>query len=146
VVATHRIRAAAPGDANGLPDDPILFFDATCGFCDRSVRFLLARDVGGRLRVAPLGGATYRALGVEAPGGTVVLHDSQGVHLRSAAILRALRIVGGGWGLLALGLGLIPAPLRDGLYRLVARWRGRLAPGLKGCPRPQPGDTARYLP
>jgi predicted DCC family thiol-disulfide oxidoreductase YuxK len=35
---------------------PVLLYDGLCGFCDRTVQFILARDAGGPMHFAPLQG------------------------------------------------------------------------------------------
>ena len=34
----------------------VLLYDGLCGFCDRTVQFILSRDVGGSTMFAPLQG------------------------------------------------------------------------------------------
>ncbi|MFM8909337.1 MAG: DCC1-like thiol-disulfide oxidoreductase family protein [Gemmatimonadota bacterium] len=63
-LATHGASTASPEAAG-----PILYFDGTCAFCARSVRFLLERDHRRRtLRFAPRAGAAGRALEARHPG------------------------------------------------------------------------------
>ena len=40
----------------------LVLFDGVCGFCDRAVRWLIARDPAGRLRFAPPQGEADAAL------------------------------------------------------------------------------------
>lgn len=65
---------------------------------------------------------TIEALGEESD--SAILTDSQGTWTESAAILRSIEHLGGFWRLAAI-LRLIPAPIRDGVYRMVARRRRR---------------------
>jgi predicted DCC family thiol-disulfide oxidoreductase YuxK len=127
---------------------PIVFFDGVCALCDGFVRFVLARDRQRRFRFAPLQGPTYRNLaGAEAGDlSTIVVADHDGTHVRSAAVLRILARLGGGWGPLARALFFIPRPLSDAAYRLLAsrryQWFGRR----EYCAVPRPGDRERFLP
>src|SRR5918996_4413018 len=113
-----------------MPD--LVFYDGACGLCHWTVRFLLARDRAGAFRFAPLGGEAFRAaLGPAAEGlaaasappaqQSVVVRTADGrVFVRSAAVLHALRRLGGGWRLLAGLVGVVPRPLLDAAYRLLA--------------------------
>jgi predicted DCC family thiol-disulfide oxidoreductase YuxK len=133
--------------------EPVLFFDAECGLCDRAVRLLLWADRNRRLRFAALGGATWQALVPEPARRT--LPDSAVLRLpdgrllsRSTAILGALREAGGPWALLAGLARLAPRSLADRLYDVVARGRSataRIPGGPASCPLP-PGRSRRFLP
>ncbi len=135
-----------------VPD--LVLYDGSCGLCHRSVAFLARRDRDGtRFVFAPLGGETAAARLAEttaAPfqGGTVVVRTVDGrLLLRSDAVLHALVRLGGSWRVLARGLALVPRPLRDGAYSLVARIRGRLFARPEGsCPRLPAGLAERFLP
>ncbi|HJV21980.1 MAG TPA: DCC1-like thiol-disulfide oxidoreductase family protein [Holophagaceae bacterium] len=119
----------------------LVFYDGDCGLCHRAVAFLARRDRSGeRFRFAPLRGATFRQ---RVPGGlAAALPDSLALQtpegdllVRSRAVARALRRLGGFWGLLGTLLGWIPRPLADGGYDLVARLRSRLFRKPEGaCP------------
>lgn len=136
-----------------MPD--LVLYDGGCGLCHRSVAFLARRDRdGSRFQFAPLGGETASArLGESPPAGppgpdaTVVLLTADGrLLLRSDAVLHALGRLGGAWRVLACGLALVPRPLRDGAYSLVARVRGGLFSRPAGtCPRLPAGLVERFL-
>ena len=102
----------------------IVLFDGACPFCERAVRFIARRDPAGYFRfgasqsppavalLAPFGltRATARSL--------ILIEDGQ-VFLRSTASLRIARRLGWPWRLAAAAL-MLPAPLRDVVYRAVA--------------------------
>lgn len=135
-----------------IPDGAtgVVYFDGFCGLCDRFVTFLAARDRTGVLRFAPLQGTTAAnrfpvpAAGADDPA-TVVYEDARGTHTRSTAALRAVMALGGAWRAAAVFL-LVPRPLRDALYRWVARhrfgWFGRR----DRCRLPAPDEQDRFLP
>jgi predicted DCC family thiol-disulfide oxidoreductase YuxK len=138
-----------PRHPSGPPtsgDEPVLFFDAGCGLCDRAVRLLLRADRRQRLRFAAIGGATWDALVPEEVRGslpdTALLRLADGRLLaRSAAILGALHEAGGPWAALADLGRLVPRVLADRLYDAVARRRR----GVVACPLPAPASP-RFLP
>jgi predicted DCC family thiol-disulfide oxidoreductase YuxK len=108
------------------------FYDGHCGLCHRAVRFVLAEDrEGNEFRFAPLQGETFqRLVPPEQRAGlpdSIVVRREDGVLLaRSDAFIYILRRLGGGWGALAAILRVIPRPVRDAVYDLVARIRYRV--------------------
>lgn len=134
----------------GAPDAPaILLYDGECGFCSRTVLFLYARDPEARLRFAalasPVGAQLLARHALAADRSTVVLVDAEGAHVRSTAVLRAVRLLRAPWPALAALARLVPRRARDGVYRLVARHRHRLARAVDACARPTPALRARML-
>lgn len=130
-----------------MTNPPIVFFDGTCVLCDRTVRLLLHADRLGRLRFAPLQGSTARQL-LPSGGGlpdSIVLLNSAGVHVRSDALLGALKELGGPWGMLRL-LGIIPRPVRDSAYDWLASRRSRWFGKLDSCRVPSAEEKPRFLP
>ena len=130
-------------------EHPVVFFDGDCGFCNKSVQWLLRRDPKGILRFAPLQGET--AAGVVTTQDreqmkSVVLWDEAGLHRRSTAFVRILRRLGGRYRLLAGLLAVIPRIFRDLGYDLVAASRSILPSGRKLCQMPRPEERARLLP
>ena len=134
----------------------VLFFDGVCGLCNHLVDFVLSRDRRGAIRFAPLQGETAaRVLSgewrVASPGtqtfDTVVWLDSSSREfVRSAAAVRVLWTIGGVWWLNGWLLWLIPRPLRDVGYRLVATNRYHLFGKKETCRLPAPAERERFLP
>ena len=133
---------------------PVLLYDGACGFCSRTVRFVLRHDGQGTLRFAPLE-SPYAArviarhaeltdvdslMWVEAEGGG----GPERVLVRSAAALRVAEYLGGWWRPL-LAAWLAPVPLRDAVYDLVARHRHQLFGASDRCFVPPPEVRARFL-
>ena len=137
---------------NELPERLVLF-DGVCGFCDRAVVWLMARDPASALHFAPLQGRaaeTLRARHPEIPGETetFVYVDASGgserVFLRSEAVFRVCGELEGPWRKLAL-LGRLPRWLRDPPYRLFVRMRYRVFGRLDACRVPSPEERDRFL-
>jgi predicted DCC family thiol-disulfide oxidoreductase YuxK len=131
----------------------VVLFDGVCGFCDSAVRWLVRHDPEGRLRFAPLQGATadgLRARHPEIPTGleTLVYVETVGggerVFLRSEAVFRACAAISGAprWVGLAARL---PRALTDLGYRLFARVRYLVFGRLDACRVPGPGERERML-
>jgi predicted DCC family thiol-disulfide oxidoreductase YuxK len=132
-----------------LPQRRIVFFDGVCGFCNAWVDFLIIRDPDGQLAFAPLQGETARQLLPDADRErlhSLVLWTPQRAYRKSAAVVRILWRLGGVWRLLAGLLWLIPLPLRNLGYDVVARNRYRLFGKKETCRMPTPAERTRFLP
>lgn len=128
--------------------NPILFFDGVCGLCNRFVDFVLKYDSRGRVLFAPLQGtkaAETLPEGIVRGLDTVVLLDGDQCHIRSSAVVRIFWNLGGSWSVLGTLLWLIPKPLRDLVYKAVARSRYRLFGQKETCRLPTPDERARFL-
>jgi predicted DCC family thiol-disulfide oxidoreductase YuxK len=141
-------RTADPAVSGSPPS--IVFFDGVCSLCNASVDFLIRHDPRGRLQFASLQGETAARL---LPDDTrrelktlVLLTEDGRRFVRSAAAVRILSRLGGGWKLLAGLLWLVPLPLRDLGYRLVASSRYRLFGKRETCRVPGEEERDRLLP
>ena len=102
-----------------------VLFDDGCGFCRGWVRFLQARAPEA-FRFVPLASEEARALlGAEPPADTLVVVTDRGPLTRSDAVLALARRLPPPWSW-AVALKVLPRPLRDLAYRVVARHRHRL--------------------
>jgi predicted DCC family thiol-disulfide oxidoreductase YuxK len=109
---------------------PLVLYDGYCALCNRSVAFLLARQLPGALEYASLqserGQRLLAAAGLPTQDfDSIVVSDGGRIYLRSAAALRLLRYLRFPWPLLGI-LRLVPALLRDPIYNFIAHNRYRL--------------------
>jgi predicted DCC family thiol-disulfide oxidoreductase YuxK len=131
------------------PDGAIVLFDGTCGFCEGSVRFIARHDPAGYFRFAPSqwpqAQAALQAHGLtrEAARSLVLIEGGQ-VYLRSAASLRIAARLTAPWRYAGVLLW-VPRPLRDGVYRVIAAIRHRLAGQSNACDLPPPELRGRLL-
>ena len=130
-------------------DPAIILFDGTCAFCEGTVKFIARRDPAGVFRFGTSQSAPGTAL-LAAHGLTramtrsLVLIDGGRVYLRSDATLRIARRLPWPWSM-AGALLVVPRPLRDGVYRVVAAVRHRLAGRSNACEIPPPEIRARMI-
>jgi predicted DCC family thiol-disulfide oxidoreductase YuxK len=132
---------------------PVLLYDGQCGFCNSTIQWILRHDPHGSLRFAPLEGTLGGAIRVRHPEATadslLWLEPARGdapeqLLSRSDAALRVARYLGGSWRLAGV-LAIIPRPLRDAGYDLIAKHRHRLAGGSDRCIPSTPAQRARFL-
>lgn len=139
---------------------PVLLYDGVCGFCNRSVQFVLKRDPGGIFRFASLQSglaqrvlARHRLNAAELNAAYVVLGydpDRPGcagetVLSASDAVLFVARQLGGVWRLGAGMLGMLPRGLRDWAYSAFTRYRYRMFGRYEACPLPSAETRTRFL-
>lgn len=127
----------------------LIYFDGRCGLCDRFVAFVLRHDRRERYRFAPLEGETARVrlahLAHPEASPTVILDDGSRLRFRSDAALAILAGLGGAWRAMAM-FRIVPPPLRDLAYRVVARYRHRWFGRRDACRVPAPEERHRFLP
>jgi len=138
------------------PDAARLFYDGDCGFCHRSVRFVLAEEPAspsdGRLRFAPLASDAFEALierhpslGRDLPDSIVLELEDGTILTRSEAVLEIGSRLGGLWRALSILGGLLPRRLLDAAYDGIARIRKRLfAQPKEVCPILPPRLRQRF--
>jgi predicted DCC family thiol-disulfide oxidoreductase YuxK len=140
--------AGVAGAASVVSAGPIILFDGHCNLCSGWVRFVLAREGRTRFRFASLQSAAGQQLlaahGVPPDLQTVVLIDEGRAFVRSAAALRTFGQLRAPWPLLS-ALRVCPAPLRDWIYRIVARHRYRWFGRQEVCFLPSPELKDRFL-
>lgn len=129
--------------------NPIVLFDGVCNLCSGSVQFILKRDPEARFRFASLQSEVGQTIQAEhgldsgALSSVLLLEDGR-LYRESAAALRIARHLPGAWKLLA-AFKIVPRPIRDGLYRLIARNRYRWFGKSETCWLPTPELRGRFL-
>lgn len=130
----------------------VLLFDGLCGFCDKSVQHIFKYDRRGTMMFAPLQSDFAKAVLERHPRfkavDSMIVVERQGeqetVYVRSAAALRIARYLGGIHSLANAGR-ILPAKVRDLLYKIIANNRYRLFGKKAACPIPTKEQRARYL-
>ncbi|WP_027481891.1 thiol-disulfide oxidoreductase DCC family protein [Deinococcus pimensis] len=128
--------------------EPVLLYDGVCNLCSASVQFILGRERDGRLRFASQQSEAGRALLARhhlplTPRAVVLIEDGR-AYAGSDAALRVARYLKSPWRLL-WALRVVPRPLREAVYALVARSRYRLFGKREACWLPRPEWRARFL-
>ena len=130
----------------------IVVYDGVCLLCSRWVRFLLRRDTRARFRFASIQSETGRGLmlahGLD-PASPLSLLLVEGDHgyTDTDAIARVLHHLDPWhWRMIGTGMLWMPRPMRDPLYRFVARHRYRLFGRSDQCFMPSVEQQTRFMP
>jgi predicted DCC family thiol-disulfide oxidoreductase YuxK len=140
-------------EAARVPEHLVLY-DGACGFCSRTIQWIVDADRRRLFHFAPLQGPTAAALRARHPDlptdlDSVIYVDRSGgeerMFVRADAAFRIAERLGG----LPVWLrwtSHLPRWLADLGYRAVARVRRWLSRALAPCPLPPPTARARFLP
>lgn len=137
------------GELRETQGTSIVLIDGVCHLCQGLVKFIIPRDPQANLRFASLQSDVSREL-LGAGGlpeealNTVVLIENGTYYTESAAVLRIARRLRFPWPAAYIFI-LVPKPLRDALYRLVARNRYRWFGRDEQCLLPTPELRRRFL-
>ncbi|KAA3622239.1 MAG: thiol-disulfide oxidoreductase DCC family protein [Bacteroidetes bacterium] len=127
----------------------VVLFDGVCNLCNGSVQFVLKRDKKGIFKFASLqsdfGQNILTKYGLPTDDyNSFVLVEGDRIFTRSTAALRVTRHLDGLWKFL-YSFMIIPAPIRDAVYGIIARNRYRMFGKREACMIPQPEWKARFL-
>lgn len=113
-----------------MADGPVILFDAECVLCSANARFILTHDRAEIFRLASIQGeagadiARRNGLDPQDPT-TLLVVEGAAIRRGSDAVLSIYERLGWPWRLVAIAR-LVPAVLRDPVYRWIARNRYRL--------------------
>lgn len=133
----------------------VLLYDGLCGFCDRTIQFIVKRDKIRTLRFAALQGEFAATLFKRFPDvrkidslvyvQTDANGAAQNVLVRSDAVIVIAAYLGGLWRVGGLLLRVIPRPVRDWAYSAFAKRRFRIFGRLPACRIPSAQERSRFL-
>jgi predicted DCC family thiol-disulfide oxidoreductase YuxK len=127
----------------------IWLFDGVCNLCHKGAQFVLRHDPQGIIHFASIqsdvGRKLYRQNGLDpdAPD-TMLLITPEGAFRESDAALKLADYLGGLWSLAKI-FKIIPRPLRDRIYLLIASHRYQWFGKKDGCQLPRPEWRDRFL-
>jgi predicted DCC family thiol-disulfide oxidoreductase YuxK len=128
---------------------PILLFDGVCNLCNSSVQFVIAHDPKAIVRFASLQSdvAKTKMREVDMAEGyldSIILLVEDKMYVKSSAALRVCKYLSGLWPVLQCLL-IIPRPIRDYFYDVIARNRYRWFGRQETCWVPTIDLRARFL-
>lgn len=127
----------------------LVLFDGVCNFCNFWIQFALKHDKKGKLKFGSLQGSTAQQLlpqyNIDPAVLTSVIFIEDGIAYReSTAALKVCKHLDGGWKLLYVFI-VIPAFLRDGIYKWIGRNRYKWFGKQESCMLPSPEQRARFV-
>ncbi len=135
-------------------NNPVLLYDGVCGLCNKSVQMILDHDKRKEMRFAALQSdygkqVISRHPELEKVDSIVFVErnsgaDDERVFIRSDAALRVASYLGGAWKLLLI-FRIIPRPIRDFFYNLIAKYRYKFFGKYDSCMLPSPDVRSRFL-
>lgn len=127
----------------------LVLFDGVCNLCNGAVQFIIRRDPEGLFHFTSLQSDTAKQilndLGLSATEMDSFVYVRDGmVFKRSTAALLVAKDLGGFTALLYVFI-LVPKPLRDAVYRLIARYRYSWFGKRESCMMPDAKLKSRFL-
>jgi predicted DCC family thiol-disulfide oxidoreductase YuxK len=127
----------------------LVLFDGVCNFCNFWIQFALKRDTQEKLMFGSLQGETAQHLlpqyNIDPAIITSVIFIEDGVAYReSTAALKVCRHLNGGWKLI-YALIVIPAFIRDGIYKWIGRNRYKWFGKQESCMLPTAAQRKRFV-
>ncbi|EIT83906.1 hypothetical protein A374_17764 [Fictibacillus macauensis ZFHKF-1] len=128
---------------------PIVLFDGICTFCNGAVQFLLRHDRKERMQFGALqseeGQALLQTYGLPQQEfqSLLVIKDHR-IYKKSDAALELVQELGVWWQPMRL-FRVVPRPVRDAVYDLIARNRYKWFGKNEHCMLPAPNVRHRFL-
>ncbi|MBP1917448.1 putative DCC family thiol-disulfide oxidoreductase YuxK [Lederbergia galactosidilyticus] len=126
----------------------IILFDGECNLCNNSVQFIIKHDPYAYFRFSSLQGKEGEKLlnqyGQTNDLNSMILIEKGNLYSKSTAVLRICRHLTGFWKL-AYFLIIIPAPIRNLFYNLIAHHRYNWFGKRQACMLPSPELQRRFL-
>jgi len=125
----------------------IVFFDGDCGFCNKTIQFVLRHEKGNSLRFSSLQSSFaqdfFKAKNFPEPDlSTFYFFDGSELHERSTAALKLIPNLK--WYCKPLSIGwFFPKKIRDTFYNFIAKRRSKLAKGF--CLIPTLEERKRFF-
>lgn len=127
----------------------VVFFDGFCNLCNASVRFIIRNDPDGVFAFSSLTSDYSQKILKNAdqfnyPTNSILLFDEDKIFDKSTAVLRISRKLKEPWPLFYVFI-VVPKPIRDYLYDLVAKYRYKIFGRTDSCSIPDTVDKWRFL-
>ena len=141
--------ASASGSGEATDVGAVVLFDGVCNLCNGWVNFVIDRDPAVRIKFAALQSDPGKLLLAkhkiaDSYLDSIVLIEGGAAYFKSTAVLRASRHLRFPWRVLKVFL-IVPRPLRDLVYRGIAKRRYRWFGKREACRVPTPELQAHFL-
>ncbi|MGE6752492.1 thiol-disulfide oxidoreductase DCC family protein [Rossellomorea sp. NPDC071047] len=126
----------------------IILFDGICNFCNSSVRFIIERDPEGIYQFASLQSGVGQQLlkkhNIPHTTDSFVLIEEDKAYVESIAALKVSSHLTWPWKLIATCI-IVPKPLRDRVYRWIAKNRYKWFGKQESCMLPSENIRERFI-
>jgi len=128
---------------------PIYLFDGHCVLCSRAVHYVLHHETSPDMRFIAITSAEGRTLAAandidpDNPESFLIIEEDK-ILRSSDAIIALGRYVGGLHKIVVIGK-ILPRPIRDGLYSLIAKNRYKIFGRTESCYVPTPENRDRFV-
>ncbi len=127
----------------------ILLFDGVCNLCNSIVQFTIKRDPKGKFKFASLqserGQSLLKQFGLPTDDfDSFIFIIGDKYFRKSSAGLHVLKELDGAWKVLYIFI-IIPGPLRDFVYNIIAKTRYKIFGKRDTCMVPTPELKQRFL-
>lgn len=126
----------------------IILFDGNCNFCNQNILFIIKRDKHNHFKFCSLQNETASTLlnkyNIPLDENSLVLIEDVNAYTKSTAALRISRHLTFPWKLLYC-LTIIPKPLRDFIYTIVANNRYKIVKQRNKCIIPTNEVKKKFL-
>lgn len=127
----------------------IILFDGVCNLCNHAVIFVIDRDAKKRFRFASLQSSVGQdllkrfQLPFHAMNSLVLIRNDK-AYLKSTGALEIARKLQGLWSL-AYFFIIIPSPIRDFIYDIIAKYRYKMFGKSESCRYPSEELKLRFI-
>lgn len=129
-------------------DKPILLFDGVCNLCNHSVQWTIRRDTKGLFLFTSLQSAAAAQLlerfDYDNNLDSVLLIQDEKLYAHSDVPLEVLWHLGGAWRIFYI-FKIVPRPIRDFVYKWIAKNRYRWFGKKNACMIPTPDIQKRFI-
>ncbi len=130
-------------------NNKIILFDGVCNLCNGIVKFVIKRDPDTKLKFASLqsefGQRTLQKFNLPNTNfDTFIFLEGDRYYDKSSAALKVARELNGFWNVFYI-LMIIPKPIRDFFYTLIAKNRYKMFGQREACMIPTPELKGRFL-
>lgn len=126
----------------------IILFDGVCNFCNASVQFIIKRDPRATFKFASLqseiGNKLQQTYNIPENEDSLILIENDTFYIKSTAALRISKQLSYAWKLFYLFI-IVPKPIRDWCYNLLAKNRYRIFGKTDICMIPNDEERKRFL-
>lgn len=125
----------------------LILYDGSCGFCNQSVQFILNHEKSSTLHFTPIQSETaqklFESLSISNPDLNTFYFYADGIlYERSSAAIQVSKFLKAPFGIIYY-FSWVPKSIRDGIYKLIAKNRHRLAK--EYCYIPNKDQKNRFL-